>query len=102
MLVPHIDACFESSQCSSAILGYFDEDQIKMAYNFSLAFGENGRLRDSMELCEKVFKARQRTLGSDHPDTLYVMGNLAICYNDLGQHREAMELNEKTFAEDPG
>ena len=84
MLVPHIDTCFESSQCSSAILRYFDEDQIKMAYNFSLAFSENGPLRDSMELWEKVFEVRQKVLGSEHPDTLPVMISLANSYRDLG------------------
>ena len=42
MLVPHIDTCFESSQCSSAILRYFDEDQIKMAYNFYWHFQKMG------------------------------------------------------------
>ena len=97
MLIPHIDTCFESSQCNSDILRYFDEDQIEMAYHFSLAFAENGRLRDSMELCEKVFEARQKILGSEHRDTLQVMIDLARSYRDLGQLRTAMELNEKTF-----
>ena len=97
MLVPHIDTCLESSQCSSAILRYSDEDQIEMAERFSLAFRENGRPSDSMELCEKVFAARQRALGSEHPNTLLTAASLANNYDDLGRYQEAMELKEKTL-----
>ena len=110
MSVPHIDTCLESSQCSPAILRYSDEDQIQMAIRFSRAFIENGRPRDSMELCEKVFAARQSTLSSEHPDTLHAMNGLANSYENLGRHQEAMALREKTFetrqrtfgSDDPG
>ncbi|KAN0067442.1 hypothetical protein V8E54_014532 [Elaphomyces granulatus] len=97
MLVPHIDSCLGSRQCSSSILRYSDENQLQMAASFSLAFSENGRLRDGMELREKILEARQRTLGSEHPDTLHAMGGLAASYSDLGRHQEAMNLQEKTL-----
>jgi tetratricopeptide (TPR) repeat protein len=90
MLVPHIDSCLESCQSASAILRYSDD-------KFSLAFAENGRLRDSMELREKILDAKQRTLGSERPDTLLSMNDLAASYSNLERHWEAMELKEKTF-----
>jgi tetratricopeptide (TPR) repeat protein len=96
MLVPHIDACLESSR-SSPVLRFSDKDQIEMTEMFSVVFAENGRLRDSLELREKILAARQRALGSDHPDTLSAMCYLAYSYRDLGRHQESMELSEKTF-----
>ena len=97
MLVPHIDSCLESRQCSLSILRYSDENQLEMATRFSLAFAENGRLRDSMELREMILEARQKTLDGEHPATLFAMSNLANSYDDLGRYQEAMELKEKTF-----
>jgi tetratricopeptide repeat protein len=97
ILVPHIDSCFESRQCSSTVLRYSDEDQVEMSDRLSLAFAENGRLRDSMELREKILAARQRTLGSEDPNTLDAMYYLALSYRDLGRYQEAMNLLEKTF-----
>ena len=97
MLVPHIDSCLESRQCSSSILTYSDENQLEMAERFSLAFAENGRLRDSMELNEIILEARQKTLDGEHPYTLFAMSNLASSYNGLGRHQEAVELKEKVF-----
>ncbi|KAN0071003.1 TPR-like protein [Elaphomyces granulatus] len=94
ILVPHIDSYL---QCSSTVLRYSDEDQVKMSDRFSLAFSENGRLRDSMELREKILAARQRTLGSECPNTLDAMFHLAFSYCDLGRYQEAMDLLEKTF-----
>jgi tetratricopeptide (TPR) repeat protein len=97
ILVPHIDSYLESRQCSSTVLRYSDEDQVEMSDRFSLAFSENGRLRDSMELREKILAARQRTLGSEDPNTLDAMYYLSLSYLDLGRYQEAMELLEKTF-----
>ena len=94
MLLPHIDACLESS---SPVLRYSDEDQIQMAAKFSLVFAENGRLRDSVELREKILAARQTTLSSDHSATLSAMQDLAHSYRDLGRRQESMELSEKVF-----
>ncbi|KAN0070689.1 hypothetical protein V8E54_011558 [Elaphomyces granulatus] len=97
MLIPHIDSCLGSCQSASAILKYSDDHQVEMAHKFSLAFSENGRLRDSMELREKTLEARQRTLGSEHLDTLVSMNDLSLSYSGLGRHQEAMELSEKIF-----
>jgi tetratricopeptide (TPR) repeat protein len=68
-----------------------------MAARFALAFVENGRLWSATELFEKVLKARQRTLGNEHPDTLLAMNNLAISYSKVGRRQEAMELREKVL-----
>ncbi|KAN0067445.1 TPR-like protein [Elaphomyces granulatus] len=94
ILVPHIDSYL---QCSSTVLRYSDGDQVEMSDRFSLAFSENGRLRDSMELREKILTARQKTLGSENPNTLHAMYYLAVSYSDLGRYQEAMDLMEETF-----
>ncbi|KAN0070627.1 hypothetical protein V8E54_011496 [Elaphomyces granulatus] len=95
MLIPHIDLCLESG--SSAILRYSDEDQIKMAEKIALAFQENGRLRESMELKEKILEGKQTMLGNEHPDTFDAMNILAKSYFGLGRYRSAMELLEQVL-----
>jgi tetratricopeptide (TPR) repeat protein len=97
MLVPHIDSCLESG--CSAILRYSDEDQFEMAEKIALAFEENGRLRESMELREKILEGRLTTLGNEHPVTLRMMVNLARSYSGLGRYQRAMELLEQALEE---
>ena len=93
-LLPHIESCISLCRDKPFLDEYSELNRVRVAEGFVLAFRENGRLQEAMELGEKVLKARQRTLGSEHPDTLYAMNNLAISYSDLGRKQEAMELVE--------
>ena len=96
-LVNHIDSCINLWKDGSFLGRDFDYDRIEMAARFAYVFSENGRLRDAMELGEKVLEARHRTLGSDHLDTLRAMDGLAKSYGNMGRWQEAMELFEKVW-----
>ena len=93
-LLPHIESCISLCRDKPFLDEYSGLNRVSMAEKFAIAFHENGRLHEAMELQETVLEARQRTLGSEHPDTLRTMNSLAISYSDLGRKQEAMELNE--------
>ena len=96
-LLPHIESCISLRRDKPFLDKYLELNRVSVAEEFVLAFRENGRLQEAMELGEKVLKARQRTQGSEHPDTLRTMNNLANNYSDLGRKQEAMKLRQTTL-----
>jgi hypothetical protein len=54
------------------------QDCLIMAEGLGLAYRENGRRHEALQLAETVVAAYKRTLGEEHPDTLDSMHNLAL------------------------
>ena len=54
-----------------------------------------GRSSEALPLYEMALRARERTLGPEHPDTLFSVNNLALCYQALGRDSEALPLYER-------
>ena len=57
-----------------------------------------GRSSEALPLYEMALRARERTLGPEHPDTLFSVNNLAVCYvvyQALGRYSEALPLYER-------
>ena len=96
-LLLHIESCIRFCKDEPFLSRYSEINRLEMAEGFSVAFGENGRLQEAMELRKKVLEARQRALGSEHPNTLRAMTGLANSYGDLGRRHEAVELREKVL-----
>jgi tetratricopeptide (TPR) repeat protein len=58
---------------------------------------DEGRWKEAEELDVKVFGARRRVLGEEHPDTITAMANLAETYWNQGRSKEAEELDIKVL-----
>ena len=97
-LIPHLDACLRVYGDGIFRLQTTENDNLDMAEKFALAYQENGRRVEALELTEKVMAARKRTLGEEHSDTLRSMHSLANCYGEVGRLQEAQELAEKVVA----
>ena len=97
-LIPHLDACLRVYSDGIFRLQAAENDSLIMAEKFALAYQENGRRVEALELTEKVVAARKRTLEEEHPDTLRSMHALAIHYSEAGRRQEALELLEKVVA----
>ncbi|OCK79674.1 hypothetical protein K432DRAFT_354452 [Lepidopterella palustris CBS 459.81] len=80
-LIPHIQSCINFYKGGPFISRDSKRNRVDMAAGFAVAFAENGRGQEAMELREMVLEASQRTLGNEHPDTLNAMNNLAIYYS---------------------
>jgi Tetratricopeptide repeat len=65
-----------------------------MAEKFALAYQENGRRQEVLQLTETAVAARKRTLGKEHPDILDSMDNLAIRHGEVGRREKALQLTE--------
>jgi len=68
-----------------------------VAEKFARVLRESGQWEGAMQLEEKVYKERKRTLGEEHPNTLISMNNLAGSYSDLGRRQDALQLKEKVY-----
>jgi tetratricopeptide (TPR) repeat protein len=97
-LIPHLDACLRVYDDGIFRLEVPESDSLNMAERFAIAYKENGRRQEALELTEKVMAARKRTLGEEHPGTLSSMQSLAIRYSEVGRRQEALELVEKVMA----
>jgi tetratricopeptide (TPR) repeat protein len=93
-IVPHINACLNNYVDGVFHLGDVGRDCLIMAESFALAYGENGRQQEALQLTETVVAARKRTLGEKHPDILRSMHVLAVSYSGVGRRREALQLLE--------
>ena len=94
-LLPHIKSCISLCRDEPFLSDFPKRNRVTMAEAFAVVFSESGLWQQALELTQKVLKARQRTLGSEHPDTLGSMFKLAAIYSDLGRRQEAMELAKK-------
>ena len=72
-----------------------DETKMQAWPTLALILGENGWIRDALQLSEEVVKLQKNKLGSDHPDTLASMNNLASRYSEAGRRPEALQLSEE-------
>jgi tetratricopeptide (TPR) repeat protein len=98
LLVPHIDACLGMYPDGIFHLRDVDQDCLNMAEGFELAYSENGRRREALQLVETVVAARKRTQGEEHPGTLRSMHALANRYSEVGRRQEALQLTETVMA----
>ena len=96
-LLVHIESCIGLCSDEPFLSQYSRLDRVDMANVFAEVFEESGRLQEAMKLREKVLKARQKVLGSEHPDIFSAMKNLAHSYQDLGRSQEALQLAEKVL-----
>jgi Tetratricopeptide repeat len=97
-LVPHINACLGFYGDGVFYLRELGEYCLTMAEKFALAYQENGRRQEALQLTETVVSARKRTLGEEHPHTLGSMHALAIRYSEVGRRQEALQLTETVVA----
>jgi hypothetical protein len=98
LLVPHIDACLGMYPDGIFHLRDVDQDCLRMAERFRLAYSENGRRQEALRLMEPVVAAHKRTLGEEHPETLASMHALANCYSEAGRQQEVLRLMETVVA----
>ncbi len=63
--------------------------------NLAQAYGQVGKLPESIKLLEQVCDARIKKQGADHPDTLSALADLAGAYGAAGKLPEAIELGER-------
>ncbi|KAI9768501.1 MAG: hypothetical protein M1840_004911 [Geoglossum simile] len=96
-LVSHIESCIFLCKDKPFLGKHSEMGRIFMANRFALAFSENGRFQNAMELREKALEVGQEMLGNEHPYTLSSVANLASSYGDLGRNQEAMEMREKAL-----
>ena len=96
-LLPHIKSCISLCRDKPFLSGFSWQNLVHIAAGFSVVFIESGLLQEAMELTEKVLKATQKTLGSEHPFTLGQKSILAKFYIDLGRSQEALEMAEKAL-----
>ena len=94
-LVLHVDACLRFYDDGIFHLQAAGNECLNMAEKFALAYQENGRQQDALELLERVVTTRKETQGEKHPDTLVSMYVLAHIYRNMGQREEALQLIEK-------
>jgi tetratricopeptide (TPR) repeat protein len=97
-LVPHVDACLGFYADGIFHLQPAGNEYLDMAEMFALAYQENGRQRDALELLERVATTRKGTQGEEHPATVFSIHCLAICYGEMGRRKEALQLSEKVVA----
>jgi hypothetical protein len=76
-LVTHIDACLRFKKDGIFYLRKFGENSLSMAEKFALAYQENGRRQEALQMTETMVAARKKTLGEEHPHTPSVMHNLS-------------------------
>ena len=61
------------------------------------SYSNLGEYEKSKELDEKVYEARVRVLGEEHPDTLSSFLDLAACYYKLGKYEKSREMFKKLY-----
>src|SRR5271155_5179209 len=64
-LIPHLDTCLRVYGDGIFRLQAVENDSLSMAEKFALAYQENGRRVEALELTEKVVAADKRTLGEE-------------------------------------
>ncbi|TVY12783.1 Nephrocystin-3, partial [Lachnellula arida] len=97
-LSSHIATCLQAMTLETLFTSDIGaEGCCNVANRFARVLEESGQWQGAMQLEEKVYEARKRTLGEEHPSTLLSMGNLARSYSDLGRGQDAVQLAEKVY-----
>jgi tetratricopeptide (TPR) repeat protein len=97
-LVAHVTTCLQAMTLETLFAsGMGEAERCGIASRFALVLRESGQWQGAMLLEEKLYEARKRTLGDEHPDTLISIGNLARSYSDLGRVQDAVQLKEKVY-----
>ncbi len=77
-----------------------DEENVsylKGLYYVAASYSFAGKYKEAKELWEKVYEARKRVLGEEHPDTLVCLNDLAAIYGFLGDYEKLKEINERVY-----
>ncbi len=94
-LAPHINVCLSFRKEGIFYLKDTGDDCQRMARSFALVYSEVGRVREALQLTERVVEVYKMTLGEEHPDTLSSIHNLAIMYSEAGERQKALRLTEQ-------
>jgi hypothetical protein len=77
------------------LLGPEDADTLESMDYLAYGYTESHRDAEALQLQEKVFAARKKSLGLDHEKTLASGNNLAVNYSGVGRHPDALKLREE-------
>ena len=95
---------FEAQKWAGRLSDYYteklgQENQITLLWmhNLGYTYHMSGKIREPVEIGEKVLELKSRLLGEEHPDTLLIINNLALIYRDLGDPKKAYETISKAY-----
>jgi tetratricopeptide (TPR) repeat protein len=96
-LLPHISASL--NECMSLLFedGPDLQGHLKMAEKFALAYRENLRNQEALDLELEVLKWSQTVFQSEYPNLLITKSVIASLYAALGRPQKALEISESVL-----
>jgi len=65
--------------------------------NIALAYDNQGKYDEAMELYQQALEGQLSAMGDNHPSTLVTIGSMAIVYVNQGKYDKALELDQKAL-----
>ena len=93
-------ACYWAEKHAKKMISIHGEnhpDALTSLHNLAYMHHKLGNHQKALELFEKTYALRCKTLGEEHPDTLASLNDLAVTYGNLGDHHKALGLKKKAF-----
>lgn len=74
-----------------------ENDSFDELHCLALQYGKEGNYQKQLELNEKCYNGRKKSLGETHPKTLLSLNNLSVSYNNLGNYFKGFQLSKKCY-----
>ncbi|KKY16867.1 putative kinesin light chain [Phaeomoniella chlamydospora] len=99
-IIPHIQSCLEATDYRRI----FEDDKsnpewLRILEKLALAYAENYRRQEAVNLLRGVVIVRRKLLGNSHFETLRAMNSLANSYSSIGDYNEALRMTEMVVEE---
>ena len=95
-IIPHIESCLEATSYRRLFeINKSSRGWLCILENLALAYAENCRRQEVVQLMEGILKARIEMLGQSHSETLRAMDSLARAYSAIASYSQALQQTEK-------
>jgi tetratricopeptide (TPR) repeat protein len=99
-LLPHCDRIHSLTQKASSfnvshkeVTGYL----MTSYHNLGLLYGDQGKLKEAVEMYQQALKGKEKAWGPEHTSTLDTVNNLGNLYRDQGKLEGAEEMYQRAL-----